>query len=200
MTKEAFIEQLKAGLSGLPEEDIEDRAAFYGEMILDRMDEGLSEEEAVSELGGVAAVTGQIIAETPLKTIVRERVKRKRRLTAFEIVLLIVGSPLWLTMLIVLSALVLTVYIVIWVIVAVLWAAELSLALGGLACIAAAALYLVRGQGPLGLLALGAGLGLGGTAVLFFFACLGATKGMAKLTRLIALGIKKMFIRKENEK
>ncbi len=43
MNKQAFLTQLRKGLSGLPQEDIEERLAFYSEMIDDRIEEGLSE-------------------------------------------------------------------------------------------------------------------------------------------------------------
>ena len=46
MSKQEFLEQLRRGLSGLPREDIEERLKFYSEMLEDRMEEGLSEEEA----------------------------------------------------------------------------------------------------------------------------------------------------------
>ena len=48
MNKQEFLSQLRKGLAGLPQNDIEERLAFYGEMIDDRIEEGLSEEEAVS--------------------------------------------------------------------------------------------------------------------------------------------------------
>ena len=53
MNKQEFVERLRKGLSGLPQDDIEERLTFYSEMIDDRMEEGLSEEEAVGEIGSV---------------------------------------------------------------------------------------------------------------------------------------------------
>ena len=46
MTKNEFIEKLRARevLFGLPEEDIARSISFYGELIDDRMEEGMSEE------------------------------------------------------------------------------------------------------------------------------------------------------------
>ena len=45
MRKQEFLAQLRKALSGLPQDEIEERLTFYGEMIDDRMEEGLSEEE-----------------------------------------------------------------------------------------------------------------------------------------------------------
>ena len=43
MNKQDFLVQLRKGLSGLPQDDIEERLTFYKEMIEDRMEEGFSE-------------------------------------------------------------------------------------------------------------------------------------------------------------
>ena len=71
MDKAAFLSQLEKGLAGLPREDLEERLSFYREMIEDRMEDGLSEAEAVEAVGPVEAVISQIIAETPLTKLVK---------------------------------------------------------------------------------------------------------------------------------
>ena len=48
MNKQEFFEQLRKGLSGLPKDDIEERLTFYKEMIEDRIEDGLSEEDGRS--------------------------------------------------------------------------------------------------------------------------------------------------------
>ena len=48
MNKEQFLAELQKGLSGLPQAEIDDRLAFYGEFIDDHMEEGMTEEEAKS--------------------------------------------------------------------------------------------------------------------------------------------------------
>ena len=66
MNKNEFLLKLKKGLRGLPQADIDERLTFYSEMIDDRMEEGLTETEAVEAIGSVNDVTAQILAETPL--------------------------------------------------------------------------------------------------------------------------------------
>ena len=99
MLKQDFLSALREGLKGLPEKDIEERITFYGEMIDDRIEEGLSEEEAVNEIGTVDAVVQQIVAETPLTRIVGEKIKPKRKMRAWEIVLIVLGFPIWFSLL-----------------------------------------------------------------------------------------------------
>ena len=60
MTKQEFLAKLEILLSGLTEEEISERIGFYSEMIDDRIEEGLSEEEAVSLIGSVEEVAAQI--------------------------------------------------------------------------------------------------------------------------------------------
>ena len=60
MNKKDFFEKLRECLTGLPESDLEERISFYEEIIDDKMDEGLSEEEAVAELGSVEQIIAQI--------------------------------------------------------------------------------------------------------------------------------------------
>ena len=95
MLKAEFLARLREKLSCLPADDLEERLGFYGEMIDDRVEEGLSEHEAVATVGTVDEVADQILAETPLGKLVKERIKPKRRLSTGEIALLAVGSPVW---------------------------------------------------------------------------------------------------------
>ena len=53
-------EELREELMGLPQDEIEERLDFYSEMIEDRMEEGLSEEVAVAEIGIPAEIAAQI--------------------------------------------------------------------------------------------------------------------------------------------
>ena len=65
MTKLQFLFALRDKLAGLPQSDIEERLRFYSEMIEDRMEEGLSEEEAVAAVGTVDEIASQATADIP---------------------------------------------------------------------------------------------------------------------------------------
>ena len=53
MTKHEFLLQLGKALSSLPRRERDERLGFYSEVIDDRIEEGLSEEEAVRNMGEV---------------------------------------------------------------------------------------------------------------------------------------------------
>ena len=197
MNKQEFLVQLRKGLSGLPQEDIEERVTFYSEMIDDRIEEGITEEEAVAAIGTVDEIVKQVIAETPLAKIAKERIKSKRRLRAGEIVLLVLGSPIWLSLLIAAFAIILAAYIVVWSVVITLWSIEASFAACTLGGIVSAAFFLFQGNGFTGLAMLSAGVICAGLSIFMLYGCKAATKGILLLTKKMALGIKTLFVGKE---
>ncbi len=197
MNKQEFLTQLCEGLSVLPHKDREERLTFYSEMIDDRIEDGLSESEAVSEVGSVDTVIIQILEDTPLTKLVQERVKTNRALRVWEIILLVLGSPLWLSLLIAVFAVILTVYIVIWSVVVALWSIDVSIAACSLGGIVSTVIFVFQGNGLTGLATLGAGICCAGLSILLFFGCKVITKGILLLTKRIALGIKTSFVRKE---
>ena len=193
MTKREFLSRLNEGLSGLPQEDAAGRLAFYSEMIDDRIEDGLSEEEAVAGIGPVGKIVAQIIEETPLTTLAKEKLRPKRRLRVWEIVLLVLGSPLWLSLLLATFAVVLTVYLAIWVLVLSLWIVDLAFFAAFLGGLIAGVLFFT-GSGILsGLPVLGAGLVFAGLSIFLFFLCKETTKCAAVLTKKIGSKIKSSF-------
>lgn len=200
MNKQEFLNGLSRELSGLPQEDISERLTFYAEMIEDRVEDGLSEEAAVAEVGTPEEIASQIVEEYPISKLVKEKVRPKRRLRAWEIVLLILGSPIWVSLLIVAFVLLLVIYIVIWVLVIVLWAVFASFIACALAYIAAGIYFIFHGEPLPGIAAIGAALLFAGLAIFLFFGCKAASKGAVLLIKKIFRGIKSLFIRKENTK
>lgn len=197
MSKQEFLAKLREGLSGLPKDDIEERLDFYSEMIDDRIEEGNTEEDVVSEIGSVDEIVSQIIGETSLVKLVKEKAKPNRRLKVWEIVLLIAGSPLWIALLIAAIAVVLAVYISLWSIIVSLWAVFGSVVACGFSGIVAGIGFAVQNNVYTGLVMMGAGLVCLGLSVFMFFGCKVSTKGIVLLTKKIALWMKKMFIKKE---
>lgn len=184
MNKEDFSCALRTKLSGLPQEDLERSLEFYREAIDDRMENGMTKEEAVSDLGSVDEIAEKILAETPLPKLIRAKVTPSRALKAWEIVLLILGSPLWLSALLAAAAVALAVYLVIWSLLISAYAVVLAFGLSGI-------VLLVRGFGHL--LTMGMGLTMMGLSVLLFFAANVAAKGILALSKRYVLKIKSML-------
>ncbi len=192
MNKQEFLMRLRKELSGLPKDDIEERLTFYGEIIDDRMEEGLSEEEAVSAVGSVGEIASQIIADFSFAKIAGDRIKPKRHLKAWEIILLALGSPLWLSLAVAVLAVILSLYVSLWAGIVSLWAVFASVA----ACAVAGVACAIAADANAVIAILGAGITCAGVAVFMFYGCKAATKGILMITRLIALWIKKGLIKK----
>ena len=95
---------------------------------------------------------------------------------------------------------ILALYIVLWSLVIVLWALEVCFGASAFAGIAGCAVGAVRGNWVLAIASLGVGLFFAGISIFLYFGCVAATKGMAKLTKKIALGIKSRLVGKEKTK
>ena len=197
MTKQEFLRLLTERLSCLPEEELNERICFYAEMLDDKIEDGISEEEAVAQIGSPADIAGQIIAETPLSSLVKKKIKGSRKIGWWELVLIILGSPIWLSLLISALAVVLSLYVSLWAVVISLWAVFASLAACGVAGILAGVGFTIGGNIPSGLLLISGGLVCGGLAIFTFFGCKYATLGTVWLEKAFFLWIKKLFMKKE---
>lgn len=121
MTKKEFLAALKIKLRAIPRAELRERLGFYSEIIDDKMEEGLTEGEAIAEIGNIDDVAEQILAEAR----VEEPVKKVRKpVSILQIVLLIIGSPIWLSILIPLFA-------AAWAIIIALWAVVIPFAIMG---------------------------------------------------------------------
>lgn len=199
MTKSEFLSQLGGLLSGLQKDEIEERLGFYSEMIDDKIEDGLSEAEAIEQIGTPREVAEQIIRDTPLGEIVRERIKPARRIKPLEITLLVLGAPIWLSLLVAVLAVGLSLYAVLWSLVVAAWAVFASVAACAPAGVAAGIAFIFRAAPTAGLAMIGAGILLCGLAVFLFFGCRAATLGVIWLTKKIMFSIKLLLLRKDRK-
>lgn len=199
MNKCDFLTALRARLSGLPDADIERSLDYYGEMIDDRMEDGLTEEDAVAAIGTPEEIAAQICREMPLGKLVKARVQKTRTLNAGKIVLLILGAPLWIALLIAAAAILFALYAVIWSVVIVLYAAEFSLIVCALTGIVFSVLFFMQGHPWAAIALLGFSLMLAGLCIGLFFGCYYAAVGSYRCGQWILQKIKSAFIKKEAE-
>lgn len=197
MNKEEFLAAIAGRLRDLPREDIEESLAYYREMIDDRMEEGMSEAEAVAALGTADEAAAQILADMPLPKLVKARLKPRRTLRIWEIVLLLLGSPLWLPLVLVFVVVVFVLYLMLWLLVAVLYTIPLSCALSGLASVVSFSALAMQGHLAQGAFTLGVGLVLAGLSIPLLLICNRAARGVIVLSRLFLRWLKAQFIRKE---
>lgn len=196
MTKEKFLELLRKGLSDLPREEIDERINFYSEMIADRMEEGLGEEAVIADIGAPREIAMQIVSEALPKAEEKKKEKSGRKIRAWEMVLLILGSPLWIALLAAAFAVVISLLAVLWTVIVCFWAVFASLAGSALGVLAGGALFAVTGDVMVGAGLCGGAMVCAGLAVFAFFGCKAATKGAAFLSKWTVIGIVRFFKRK----
>lgn len=194
MTKIKFLLLLNEKLSGLPQNEIEDRLAFYGEMIEDRIEEGMSEEEAVAAVGSIDEIADRIISDSPVIKVVKQRIKPKRKIKGTQILLLALGSPIWLSLLIAAVAVIVSLYLSIWAVIIALWSVFGSL----IGCALSGFVSCVFMENSVASFALnGASIVCLGLSIFAFTGCKALTKLILNLTQKSFLTIKKRLIKKE---
>lgn len=180
MNKQEFLAAVRARIDTMPEQDIRRSIDYYAEMIDDRMEDGLSEAEAVAAMGSAEEIAAQILGENPPPP----PTPSKRSWRAWEITLLVLGFPLWFPLLLAGASILLSLYAVLWSVILVLYAAVIGLAAGALVGIVCAPLLFCTGQSATGFLLLGGAFVLAGLTIL---GCIGTTlaaKGAWWLTKL----------------
>ena len=160
MRKDEFLSSLERLLRSLKREERNKFLSYYSEMIDDYMEDGCGEEEAVERIGSPGEIAQEILTD-------REERPAKPTpawLRVGVIVLLILGSPLWGSL--VLAALccalaavilVLSAYVVIWCIPVIFGALSVSSLLLALVSTVGSAILLFQDTAT-GLVQMGAGI------------------------------------------
>lgn len=91
MTKRKFLAKLENALSSLNAEERNRQLDYYEEMINDMIEEGMSEEDAVSRLGTVQGVAAKILSEASPDMLKKHRSPAKKALIIIAIVLAVVA-------------------------------------------------------------------------------------------------------------
>ena len=71
MNKKDFLDEVRTRLAGLSENDIQNALDFYVEAIDDHIDDGMTEDQAVSAVGTPEEVAEKILMDTPLPTLIK---------------------------------------------------------------------------------------------------------------------------------
>lgn len=206
MTKAEFISELRTRLSKLPNLDVEERIRFYEEMINDRMEEGLSEEEAVNDIGTIDAIYYQVSQDAPKTHLKLNKSWQNVRKRRNKIIILASTAIVWAPILIALaavafsaavsiSAIAISLYAVLWSLVAVVWALFTSFTVSVPASLVMSLSYLFSGNIISGIGIIGCGMVFAGLAIFSFFGALYATKGSVLLTKKIINAIKELLKR-----
>lgn len=197
MNKQEYLARLRAALACLPEGEIEESVAFYTEMIDDRVADGLTEEEATAQLDDPKAAARAIVADLPV--VPRTVVRTKQRNRALYWTLVILGSPLWLTLLLAAGMLVLAGLLTIWCLILGLWLLAAGLLAGGPLGIGVCLWALAVGQPAYGVFELGSGLLCFGLGLFCLHGAVAASKTLMQVSRQWIAKAKAPFVKVKEE-
>lgn len=201
MNKAEFLNELKKQISEYPIEETQKSMEYYAEMIDDRVEDGMTEAEAVASLGTVDSIANQIKCELPITTLVKQRAKEQskgKKMPVWAIILLILGFPLWGGIVAFILGMVIMFYSLIWAMDAVLWSVVLSFGAGALTGIIGFFVSLFRLSLGSAVFYLGSGMLCGGLGIFIFIGTLLITKGIILGTKRCFLWIKQAIVGKEN--
>ena len=199
MNKQDFMATLRKRLSEQPTQAVEERLAFYSEIIDDRMEDGLSEEEAVAAIGTVDEIAAQILSDMPQTKARTAENPPKEKWQTWQILLLVLGAPVWFSLLIAALSIVISLYASVWSVIISLWAVFATLigcAVSGIA----AGIGLAGASALAGGALICAGVICAGLAILLFFGCRAVTRGSIYLTRTAVQWVARLFCKKESAK
>ena len=196
MTMDEYLFALNRELSQLPEEERNKQLSYYKELFADMKEEGLDEAEITEKLGSPEKAAEEILKELPLPTLIKSRVRPRRGWTVLNVILLILGAPVWLPVAFAILAVILSVYVVIWSVVVVLFCVVLAILAAGIFGIFLFAVNLIPATFS-SLFVLGLSLICLGLTFPAIWVTIAVTKGICKLTGRIARWIRSLFIRKD---
>ncbi len=199
MKKQEFITELRKRLSPLSQCDIDKYSDYYSEMIDDRIEDGLSEEEAVNDLGSFETIVSQLLADTPKKQPAQDfsTNTEKNKLPLWCIILIaILTSPIWISIISSAAGAVFSVIIVVFSFVIMLYAVDFAFAACGFVSLIASIPKLVEFDIIQSAFCFGSGLILIGLSIILFFGANWIARKIIQFTKFIIRKISKLFAKR----
>ncbi len=200
MTKDEYLSELRAGLAAFSKDEVDRAVSFYEEMVDDRVEAGVSEEEAVGSLEPPAEAAARIISEMPAVPRAAARLrspKTPRSWFVAFIVAAVIGSPVWIPLTLGVIMAVIGCFIGLFGLLVAVWAIAASMLLGA----PIGLLYLVAGvkAGSVAgaLMGLGCGAVVAGVGVFGIHLAVAASKLLVRAIVWCARAVASPFVRSE---
>lgn len=181
MNKNEFLARFSSSLEAMPPAEREKSVLFYAEAIDDRIEDGMSEEEAVADLGDPQQAARSMVSQMP--AVPRVIAQTKRRSMGLFWTLTILGSPIWVPLLISFAVVVLSVYLTIWILVATVWLVAAVFVLVLPLCLVLAVWGAMHGLVAAAITQMGLGLAMAGIGICLVRPALAWTVGLIRLSQ-----------------
>lgn len=202
MNKEEFLLTLRQKLEAQSVANIDNMIDFYDEMICDRIEDGMSEEEAISAMEPIDKIVSEAVLDKTIPVLVKEKVEKSRKTAKAKgtqglwIALAIIGFPIWFPLAITFGTLLFGIYLIIWILIICLFILLASIGAGALGGLILLPYGVIRGAigWPAIFLGIGSFLFLGGLVVLLWKPICNCAVAFGKLAKRFVLSIKKLFV------
>jgi uncharacterized membrane protein len=202
MSKGEFLQSLERLLKSLSKSEREKSLSYYSEIIDDYMEDGYSEEDAVEQVGNPGVIAQEILEEQEGK----EGRQLSGGMKGLIAVLLVLGFPLWgslmlagVCLLLAAALMVVSVYIVIWCIPVCTGACSVSSLVLSVVSMGGAAIIVFQNPAA-GVIQLGVGMVSAGIFVLFGLLTWVLGKIFVGVTARFSRWLAGIIIRKRGEK
>ena len=201
MTKVQYLDNLKSALAsaGIDNPSLYE---YYAEMLEDRIEDGMSEEEAVAAMEPVEKAVEAARLDMPVTALVYDKIKDSHEKAAKKghgvlwIILAIIGFPVWLPLLASLFVVILSMYIALWAIIFSIYAVELSLGVSAIGCMFIPFIGFFQHIPFVTVIgSIGCGLMLGGITILLWKPIIALSIAAIQMFKIPIRGIKKLFVR-----
>lgn len=187
MTKIEFIDVLARKLSRMPKNDLKQTIDYYYEIITDKVNDGMSEEEAVASLGSIEEIVEATLSDISLSDPDSEKIndiKKTRKNTNWKSITIGATAIIWVPILIGLIGGAIGLYVSLWAIVVSFGATSLATGAGTLVTISGI-IDVCTGSIGSGLTWIAIGIGSLGLCFIFYAITIYSGKLMTLLTKKI---------------
>ncbi|MEG2116522.1 MAG: DUF1700 domain-containing protein [Clostridia bacterium] len=190
MTKKEFLSELAKSLKRFPQNEVDKSIDFYSELIDDKIEDGISEEEAVESLGSPTSVAGKIIDESPFRALYTSAklendggnssatTTKSRQFPTWAIVLLSVTAIVWVPLAFALT-------VTVWAVVFALIATVLAMVVSGVVFLVASPIAFAQLGSVGGFMVIGLSMIAIGLGIFAIFGAIYLFKGVVSLSKKI---------------
>lgn len=191
MKKDEFMKLLKKNITSMKKKDREEILEYYEEIILDKMESGLTEQDAVKDLGNPEAVAQKILKENATKDKCSEELFEKTipaSSTFVKVILFLIACPILLPLAFAIVILLLS----FWIIIVCFYFTAIMLGIAGIIHFPFS-IFLLFTSPPHGILQLGICLSFVGFGIFLFLGTEYLMRLAVRITKSFGQFVPKFF-------
>ncbi len=201
MKRDEFLSELNKRLNHIPELEKTKVIDYYKECIDDKIEDGIPEDVAIKSFGNLDNIVNNIEYELPIALVVKDKFQKKtsknsKTKNIIITILLILGFPIWGSLLLAGASVVLSIYFTAWIVIIFLLGIYLVCAIGGFSEIIFGMISIFTFSPLVGIAYIGAGLVISGIVICLYNPTVWILKKWLYINILPFKKLKQLIIRK----